>query len=269
MSGNHCKFNEDCAYTHSKINHYEEKNNLKEKVEILEKTVIDLNKKVESKELERCEKVLHALTRKVLYLENEMKELKNKKENIKDVMNENHDKTESSFNHNDIKHSSSTPKIVKDKPIEQVQIISKNIEEGLEEQSKEVMQVKTDKDPSEKEEKLSAEKESSKKKKKKTVKELYMCEDCDYTCLKFTTLSKHKNTKHIGHTCKVCSKNFTNPKDLQQHVAIEHNEEDAIINNMLDNDKEKVNAGVDGKKESEIHKESSFEWKESMLDEFL
>ena len=40
-------------------------------------------------------------------------------------------------------------------------------------------------------------------------------------------------------------------------------------NNMLDIDKEKVNAGVDGKKESEIHKESSFEWKESMLDEFL
>ena len=38
---------------------------------------------------------------------------------------------------------------------------------------------------------------------------------------------------------------------------------------MLNIDKEKVNAGVDGKKESEIHKESSFEWKESMLDEFL
>ena len=75
MSGNHCKFKEECAYTHNKINHYEEKNYLKEKVEILEKTVIDLNKKVESKDLERFEKVLHALTRKVLNLENEMKEL--------------------------------------------------------------------------------------------------------------------------------------------------------------------------------------------------
>ena len=36
-SGNQCKFKEDCAYTHSKINHDEEKNHLKEKVEILEK----------------------------------------------------------------------------------------------------------------------------------------------------------------------------------------------------------------------------------------
>ena len=44
----------------------DEKNDLKEKVENLEKTVGELTNKGESKRLERLEKVVHALTRKVL-----------------------------------------------------------------------------------------------------------------------------------------------------------------------------------------------------------
>ena len=114
-SGYECQFKEDCAYTHSKIDNDEEKNKLKEKVEILEKTVIELSNKVEGKELERIEKVLHALTRKVLYLENEMKNIRNKQETAKDVLNENCNTKESSFNYSDIKHSSSIPKVLKDK----------------------------------------------------------------------------------------------------------------------------------------------------------
>ena len=47
-SGNESRFNETCAYNHSKINDDEEKNNLMKKVENLEKTICDLNKKGES-----------------------------------------------------------------------------------------------------------------------------------------------------------------------------------------------------------------------------
>ena len=118
----------------------------------------------------------------------------------------------------------------------------------------------------EEEKKLADGKEKSDKIKKKYGKEIYKCEDCDYTCKKFTTLCKHKNTKHIGHNCKVCGKNLTNSMALLQHVAIEHNEEDTIINNMLLMDNEKEVTDV---KETKNHKESSFVWSESMLDEYL
>ena len=68
------------------------------------------SKKGEGKRLEHLEKVVHALTRKVLCLEDEIKDMKNKSETSKEVINENPIAEESSFNHNDIKHSSSTPK---------------------------------------------------------------------------------------------------------------------------------------------------------------
>ena len=124
-------------------------------------------------------------------------------------------------------------------------------------------------DKSEEDEKKAAGKENSKKNKKKGGKDLYQCEDCDYTCPKFTTLNKHKNTKHVGHTCNVCGKNLTNSKDLIQHVAIEHNEEDVIINNILHMDNGNEDTDDDRKKEFESNKESSFVWSESMLDEYL
>ena len=53
---------------------------------------------------------------------------------------------------------------------------------------------------------------------------------------------------------------------MLQHVAIEHNEEDTIINNMLLMDNENEVTDV---KETKNHKESSFVWSESMLDEYL
>ena len=63
--GNDCRFRDDCAYNHHDIID-KEKNDLKEKVENLEKTVSELTNKGESKRLEKLEKVVHALTRKVL-----------------------------------------------------------------------------------------------------------------------------------------------------------------------------------------------------------
>ena len=80
---------------------------------ILERTVIELNKKVESKE--QLEKVFQAFTRKVLSLEREMNKMKMKYETVKNLTNENCLTKDSSFNHNDIEENSSTPKVTKEK----------------------------------------------------------------------------------------------------------------------------------------------------------
>ena len=50
-SGKECIFKEDCSYTHIIINPDEENNVFNEKVEVLEKTVTDLTKKLEAKKL--------------------------------------------------------------------------------------------------------------------------------------------------------------------------------------------------------------------------
>ena len=77
-------------------------------------------------------------------------------------------------------------------------------------------------------------------------KDVYKCEVCDYTCQKFTTLNKHRNTKHIGHVCQVCGKNLSNAMNLLQHVAIEHNEEDTILNSIISMDKDKKRSRARG-----------------------
>ena len=67
--------------------------------------MVELTNKVESEKFQQLEKVVKALSRKVLSLESELKELKNKSEEEKGI----------SFNINDVKYSSSTPKDVKQK----------------------------------------------------------------------------------------------------------------------------------------------------------
>ena len=112
---NECRFKKDCAYSHIESWHDQEKNMLKEKIEILENTVKDLSNSIsESKKLDQIEKVLHALKRKVLSLEDEFKVMKNKKATDKYKI-ENCFTKQSSFNIDDIKCSSSTPKDVKEK----------------------------------------------------------------------------------------------------------------------------------------------------------
>ena len=80
VSGIDCRFNDDCAYTHLGTNQNEEQNKLKEKVERLEKTVIELTKKVESDQIKQLETVVKALSRKILSLEGKVKDMKNKKD---------------------------------------------------------------------------------------------------------------------------------------------------------------------------------------------
>ena len=88
---------------------------MKEKVEVLEKTVSELTNKLEAKNLVQLKKVVLALTRKVLGLETEVEVMKDKTEINKNLLNEYCLSNKSFFNNSDIQYSSSTPKAMKDK----------------------------------------------------------------------------------------------------------------------------------------------------------
>ena len=69
-SGNGCRHEEDCAYTHCIDKHAEERNELRKKVCRLEKKVAELNNKSGRKATERLEQikqVFKSLIRKVLF----------------------------------------------------------------------------------------------------------------------------------------------------------------------------------------------------------
>ena len=83
-----CRFKNYCAYSHIESRQDQEKKELKQKVKIPEKTINDFNNKIDDKKLEQTKKVLHALTRKVLSLKDEIKVIKNKKETNKEENNE-------------------------------------------------------------------------------------------------------------------------------------------------------------------------------------
>ena len=106
----------------------------------------------------------------------------------------------------------------------------------------------TEQDTIEEEKKNGRWKRKDLQEKTKAGKNVSKCELCDYTCQKFTVLSKHNNTQHIGHACKDCGKNLNNSMDLLQHVAIEHTEEDAILNDIKHINKERADTDVDRNK---------------------
>ena len=213
---------------------------MKDQVEVLEKRVNDLTNMIESKKLEQLEKVVHALTRKVLSLEDQVKVIKNKKETDQEEIKEKCFTRESSFNHEDI--MSSTPKDLKEKV------------------------------------------------KDKNEEDLFKCKECKYKCKKETTFKKHMITNHSHHKCKECHQNMPSFMELLKHVAKHHCKEqndkndekfkDDVSVQSENKDKEpKLNHEEDAlvddillkylEEKEEYQKDLSFEFRESMLDDYL
>ena len=67
------------------------------------------------------------------------------------------------------------------------------------------------------------------------------------------------NSKHTEQKCKICGKEFETSMKLISHIAIEHNEEDEILNEVWHSTPNNL----------ETDKNSSFVFHESMLNEFL
>ena len=214
-SGN-CRFENGCAYKHKKSSTTEENEQLKDKLQVFEK-------------------VLHAMTRKVLSLETEVEKLIKKSSNnvmidnptykvdkvvdVQDTQKEMVDES-NSFSHEEIKEKCSTPKENKEK-VDKV----------------------------------------------KTKSDLLNCDECNYTCKKEKSLKNHKLTKHEHHKCKECNENLPNFMQLLKHVAKYHNTEDdekskeEVVKN---NEVSKVHHQIDHSEE-----DNKFLPKESMVDNVL
>ena len=119
-----------------------------------------------------------------------------------------------------------------------------------------------------------------------TSAKYFKCNHCDYKSEKLATLKKHKNTKHTEQKCKVCKDEFKTSLELITHVANEHATQEEVwsvkFQSTPKSDKEKekeVNSEADElldnmllkdlEENEEYKKDSSFVFRESMLDEFL
>ena len=192
---------------------------MKEKLEMLEKTVVELTNKEESEKVQQLEKVVKAMCRKVLSLEKEIKDMKKKHET----------EEEPSFNMNDIKYCSSTPKDDKEK------VKKVNSEEDL----------------------LTCTECSYKCKKEKSMKkhiitnhENHQCKECQEKLPTFMELLKHVAKHH----CK-------EKVDMHESNCVEdafEKPEESLFNKQKDNVKE-------GKKE----KVKVFVFGESILNDFM
>lgn len=225
-SGN-CRF-ENCAYKHQKPTIAEDPEQLKEKLQVIEK-------------------VLHAMTRKVLSLETEVEQLK-KKSNIESLegskMSKKVEKEES-------KKKAETKKEVYD------EASSCEIKKDLKTVSKpNVKEVSVFKFGAEARKTVVEEKKAQEKDLTTTD---FKCEVCDYKCKKKSTLKNHIKLKHSEHKCEACGKEFKESMELVSHMAEKHNKEEEVWN---------VNFQSTPKSEKETEK-SSFIFSESMLDEFL
>ena len=136
------------------------------------------------------------MTRKVLSLEEEVKDLKNKSitnatiQDLKKKVAELYEEKETEkqkgrvdkscdFNHDDIKESSSTPKDKTDK-VEKTKVDS----------------------------------------------EMLKCKEYNYECKKEKTLKNHTLTKHDHHQCKECQQKLPNFMQLLKHIAVHHKDEE-------------------------------------------
>ena len=185
----HCRFESGCAYKH------EEPIPNKEQIQMAQK-------------VQKLEQVLHAMTRKVLAMEEEIKEIKKNNEPSKGVKGlrdqEKGDNVKEDMSDNNFKPKSySSPK---------------------------------DKEP------LTQPKCNKDKIKESEVKEdMFLCTKCDYKSKKEANLKKHIITKHEDHVCKECGKKLKSFMELLKHVASQHNkepDEDIELQVAIQNEKE-------------------------------
>ena len=169
-SGTGCRFNDECAYSHKDSKEVEEKNEMKETLDILQKKVQELTSKVASLEAdkgEQLQKVVKAMSRKVLGLESQLKEMR--KGSLKD---------------GEVKE-----------PVLLVVIEEKEM--GAEQNTLDI-NCPINKRPSENNDKKVFTSTPKKEKVKKADKreKMFSCTHCGYECKKETFLNKHMVAKH-------------------------------------------------------------------------
>jgi myosin heavy subunit len=221
-SGN-CRFQSDCAYKHLQPKTNEDHKQLKQKLEALEKVVqtfAETNKDKEQlqEKVEGMEKVLKAMTRKVLSLETELKRMKERsrictaaegpKDTVSEDVNDMETKTKKetsgenlSFDHNEIKGTTSTPNE------------KKNIVEKLDSKI-EMLKCK--------ECNYSCKKEKSLKNHTLTKHENLQCKECQEKLPNLMQLLKHVAENHS--------------KDQSETKDIEFNKEDVVRKDINERD---------------------------------
>ena len=183
-----CKFQSDCAYNHQNVAKTKEKCELTERVELLEKIVVEI-------------------TLKFIKVD---QELKNVKEETKvqnfagnsepDNMRENEPLVEKELSKSDTNDTSSA--------------LGGELTEKLKTMEPELHEAG-----------IKAVEANAKQTEGKTSEfkgDLLKCKKCEYTCKKDVTLRKHFNTKHENHNCAKCDLRFDNISDLQKHGSEDH-----------------------------------------------
>ena len=218
---NSCSFGENCDYLHREKEKSPEENNLKERLEQLEK-VVKAKETAEIK-MERAvremEKVVKAMSRKVIHLEEEIVNIKdnNKINATKEPFKDKSD------------YKSSTPVGEKTRPT----IVENKIKDSEKVPDvPEIMEKKDVEELKEKyEDKLLKYDSSSENKAKDTKSEMkqivFSCSECDYVAKKEKFLKKHILTKHQDHICKECKEKFQTFMELFKHLAEHHSSEHA------------------------------------------
>ena len=165
----HCRFENDCAYKHEKLIPN------KEQVEMTEK-------------LKQLEVVLHAMTRKVLSMEKEIKELRINNEKNQDV------------------------KGLED---QEIGIDVKDVSENY-------FNPKSFSSPKVKDNTSQSNVKKDKIKKNEKEKVFFKCAKCEYKSKKEEYLKKHVLTKHEEHACKECKEIFQSFMELLKHISLHH-----------------------------------------------
>ena len=211
-----CKFGQECAYHHVSDNKEilpdEDISKMKQKMDILEETIHNQAEKIKNleadmktqneeqvehvKKFKQIEKVVHALTRKVLELEKETTKLKKTKTASKDV------------------EGLGNSELIKEKQIYEKTDISDNTPFNP-------ISSSSPKDKSS----GSQPKEKKYSDKKTDIKEnMFTCKECDYKTKKEGNLKKHMSM-HEDHMCKECEQKLPSFMELLKHVAKHHEEE--------------------------------------------